>query len=507
MLSWIIIAIIMSVITLTFAIQKRDAPKSRYFIILTLSITTYNVGRAFESAATTAEAAYFGVILAYIGLPYIPLLMLFFLFDYYEININKRPLALLWIPLVLTSVFVTFPSLRHLYYADYHFVPGPPIGQIVVQGTIFYYAMFAYHQLLNLISLALSLWGAIKFSKTARWSSLSVFTAVLLPMLGEVLYVLRLTPMQMEIAPIALFFSVAFLGLAVHRLNLLRVLPLAKDAIWEQMSDAFIIVDLDSRYLEANVAAKKQFAALADVHVGEVLHIDELFPGATEGLDGRTLVSVTTGDVQHYYHLSETAIEKNRKKRCICYTLHNVTDTRKLMAELKTMATYDALTGIYNRASFYRLATDEIERAKKQRTSVCVFGFDIDRFKDINDTYGHYCGDLIIKGVVNRIAARLRGGDIFGRVGGDEFNVLLPNTTVENATRLAEALQKIVSAEPFPYEEQQIPATVSIGVAAYDEHRHADFEQLLLDVDSAMYESKKSGRNTVSVHATEGEQG
>ena len=500
MLSWILVSIFISSITLVAAMQKQDAPKSRFFIILALAIMVYNLGRAFETTATNLEAAYFGVILAYIGLPYIPVIMLFFLLDFYEINIKKGPLLVLWLPLLLTSILVTIPQLRHLYYADYYFFPGPPVAQVTVEGTAFYYAMFGYHILLNLVCLTLSVWGAKQSNKTQRLSSLVVFVAVLLPMLGEILYVLRLTPMQMEIAPIALCFSCALLWLAVYRLNLLRILPLAKDAILDQLSDSFIIVDLENRYLEANASAKKRFPALLRMQVGENLDILELFPSAAEGLDGRTLVTVTVGDEQRYYHLTETVIKDKGKEQCICYTLHNVTNTRKLLAKLKSMATYDALTHIYNRASFYQLATEELERAHQQRTSVVVFGIDIDCFKQINDTYGHFGGDIVIKGLAKKISKRLRNADIFGRVGGDEFNILLPNTTLENAEILAKNLQCMVDAETFACEDKQISATISVGVALYDPKRHENFEQLLIDVDNAMYAAKKAGRNTVSVY-------
>ena len=500
MLSWMLISTFISAVTLGIAIYKRDAPKSRYFILLTLTITIYSLGRAFESAASNLESAYFGVILAYIGLPFIPVFMLLFVLDYYAIKLDKRPWVLLWTPLILTSIFVTVPQLRHIYYAEYSFLPGPLISQIVVKPTSYYYAMFGVHVLLSLASLALALWGAIKFNKTERWSSLVVFIAVLIPSLAEGLYVLKMTPLQLEITPLALALSISLLSVAVFRLNLLRVLPLAKDTILEQLSDAFILVDPNDRFLEANASAKRKFPALSNMPVGEHIHIADLFPDAMAGLDDRTLVTVSTGDDLRYYHLSQTVIEEHGKKACTCYTLHNVTDTRKLMAELETMANYDALTGIYNRAAYYRMANAELERAREQRTQICACAIDADKFKEVNDTYGHNCGDVVLKGITGRISDRLRKADIFGRVGGDEFSIILPNTSLENAVTLARNLQAMIGAAPFSYENQDIPSTISIGVAAYDPTRHATLEDLLSDVDGAMYASKHAGRNTVSAH-------
>ena len=497
MLSWMLISSLVSAVTFGIAIRKRDAPKSRYFILLTLAITVYSLGRAFESVATGLESAYYGVILAYIGLPYIPVFMLLFLLDYFGIKIDKRPWLVVWIPLILSSIFVTVPELRHLYYTEYSFLPGPPISQVVVEPNVYYYVMFGYHAVLSLACLILAAWGIKKFRETERSSSIIVFIAVLLPTIAEVLYVLRLTPMQLEIAPIALAISIILLCVAVFRLNLLRVLPMAKDAILEQMNDSIILTDPDNRFIEANAAAKEHFPAIADIHIGQKIDIDTLFPNMSEGQDNQTLVTIESENAPKYYHLVENVIEQHEKKRCICYILHDVTDTRKMMEEFKSMATYDSMTHIYNRASFYQLSNHELDHASAQRTHISAIAIDIDKFKDINDTYGHFCGDVVIIGVVSRIAERLRRADIFGRVGGDEFNILLPNTNLENAMKVGRNLQKLISDESFIYEDIRIPVTLSIGVALFDEKRHSNLEDLLIDVDSALYQSKNAGRNTV----------
>ena len=499
----IILSIVISVITLAIAIQNREAPKSRYFIMLSVLVTFYVFGRAFESLASNMESSYFGVILGYVASPYMPGALILFLLDYYNIKIKRLPLWLLLAIPLISTILVTVPELRHYYYAEYSFFPGPPIAQIMVQGSTFYYAAFFYNILLLVICLALSLWGAIKFNKTERWSSLTIFVSVLLPLLVELLYVFGLTPFKLDITMIALCFSVGFLGVAVYRLNLLRVLPLAKDMILEQMSDAFIIVDVENRYVDANATAKNLLPILSDMSVGQKIDTTEMFPDMTEGLDGNTLVSIMLDGVKQYYHLSETSIKQNGKKQCICYTLHDVTDTRTLMAELKSLATYDALTNMYNRASFYQLATHELESAREQDTPVSVFAIDIDCFKEINDTYGHFCGDEVIKDIVTKISGRLRHVDIFGRVGGDEFNVLLPEANIDNAAALARSLQDMVSTEPTIYDNKQIPVTISIGIATFEKQKHASLEQLLKDADSVLYESKNTGRNKVCVYSGE----
>ena len=493
----ILLSTIISAIILAIAIQKRTAPKSHYLIILAFLITIYSVGRAFEASAMSMEASYFGVILSYLSLPYAPLTMLLFLLDYYDIKINKRPLFLLLIPAFITTVLVTVPQLRHYYYSSYTFFPGPPIAQIMVEGTIFYQIFSLFYFATLVVCLVFALWGAVKSEKANRLPIILVSVAVFLPTLFGVLYALHLTPLELEITPVALCFSLGLFGISVYRLNLLRILPIAKDIILEQMDDAFVIVDFENRYVESNAAAKKCFPALLDMQVGQIINVAELFSDMTVGLDGRSLVPILLDGVQQYHHLSKTEIAQNGKALCMCYTLHDVTDTRKLLAELKSIATYDNLTKLYNRGSFYQLATHELDLARKQKIPLSVFAIDIDNFKEINDTYGHFCGDEVMKELVKKIASRLRTSDIFGRVGGDEFNVLLSNTTLENAVTLAQTLQSMVSTELFTYDTRQIPVTISIGVAIFEENRHVNMEHLLIDADSALYESKNTGRNKV----------
>jgi|GEM_PF-2877418 len=490
-------AIAISAITLGIALYKKDAPKSHFLIVLSLLVTIYTAGRAFEACATGLDAAYHGVILAYFGTPYVPAFMLFFLLDYYGIKVTK-PFYLLLLPSVATTTMVILPPLRHLYYIDYSFFPGPPIAQVMVAGSVYYYAVHVYFTALLAASLALSLWMAVKSSRDERRSNLTVFVSVFLPMLSAFLYLIGVTPMGLDYSATVMCFSVGLLGVAVFRLNLLRVLPLAKDSILEQMNDAFIIADKDNRYVESNATAQRQLPFLKILRVGQKLDLAAIFPGMAEGLDGRTLVTLPAGDSTLYFHLTESKITQNGKLECVCYTLHDVTDTRRLMSELKSMATFDAMTGIYNRASFLQLSAHHLEMAREQNTPLTALAIDIDRFKEVNDTYGHFGGDQVIITIVGRIAARLRTGDVFGRVGGDEFTILLPGTSADNATVLAKKLRDLISNAPIPYEDQAISATISIGLGVFDPARHANLEALLLDVDTALYLSKNTGRNKVS---------
>lgn len=167
------------------------------------------------------------------------------------------------------------------------------------------------------------------------------------------------------------------------------------------------------------------------------------------------------------------------------------------MADLERVAVTDALTGLANRRGFNEVAEREIERARRTGAPLAVLMSDIDRFKRINDEFGHATGDSALEHVARLIAGEVRAADFAGRIGGEEFAVLLPDQRSEDATGIAERLRAVVAASPHP-EVGQI--TLSVGVAELDA-RTPQLSTLLSHADVALYEAKAAGRNCVRAAA------
>jgi diguanylate cyclase (GGDEF)-like protein len=154
----------------------------------------------------------------------------------------------------------------------------------------------------------------------------------------------------------------------------------------------------------------------------------------------------------------------------------------------------DTLTGIYNRYYFNSALEKEIHRAHRYERSFALLMFDLDHFKNVNDTYGHAVGDRVLVSLSNLVASCLRESDIFARIGGEEFVIILPETGEELSLEIAERIRKNVEAHSF---EPVKKVTISIGLVR---HRpEEDLEELLKRVDSALYAAKNSGRNRVIV--------
>ncbi|GAA3930195.1 EAL domain-containing protein [Litoribacillus peritrichatus] len=172
----------------------------------------------------------------------------------------------------------------------------------------------------------------------------------------------------------------------------------------------------------------------------------------------------------------------------------DITERKRAEEQLHQLAQYDSLTGLNNRYSFQNLLGQSVARAIRNNSSIAVLFLDLDKFKTVNDSLGHEVGDFLLQEVALRIQACLRDGDVIGRIGGDEFTVILESISV--ARDIAAIAQKIIEtiSEPFNLRDHHIHIGVSIGIATYPESA-TDEETLMRCADIAMYKVKESGRN------------
>ncbi len=166
-------------------------------------------------------------------------------------------------------------------------------------------------------------------------------------------------------------------------------------------------------------------------------------------------------------------------------------DLRAANRRLDELAATDGLTGAYNRRRFMELVTQQ--HAQAREGSICIALFDLDRFKQVNDTYGHLAGDAVIRTTIEVVKQHTRQHDLVGRYGGEEFVLCLPGTTLQQAMETAERIRAALARTAVLHEGKTISVTVSIGVAALQAGE--SLEQWLSRADSAMYKAKRSGRN------------
>jgi diguanylate cyclase (GGDEF)-like protein len=180
---------------------------------------------------------------------------------------------------------------------------------------------------------------------------------------------------------------------------------------------------------------------------------------------------------------------------CSAYLFGGLAKDR-IAARYRHASLTDPLTGVANRRSFFATGERLLRRAGRARQTTALLMFDLDRFKNINDRFGHQTGDAVLTAFCRLAAAHMRPADLFGRLGGEEFAMLLPDSDEQDALRLAERLRSAFAATPYAVGGHAVTATVSIGVAVSD-GVNSDLVALLKAADEALYGAKIAGRNCV----------
>jgi diguanylate cyclase (GGDEF)-like protein/PAS domain S-box-containing protein len=279
------------------------------------------------------------------------------------------------------------------------------------------------------------------------------------------------------------------------------------------------LISRDRRILQQNKAAEAMFGTKAGDHCW-----DKVFGGgnlADEYKEALTKSGFPLPGTKCRFCLGDEAFEKNVPvssevelqdsvwdtwwipvgKDAFLHTAWDVTKYKRMEEELRYLVVHDFLTKTYNRRYFSEKLAEETERVKRAGGVFSIIMLDIDRFKKINDTFGHSAGDQVLINLADAVQNRIRKIDTLARWGGEEFVILLPNTVAEQAVILAENLREIIPAVEMPAASR---VTASFGVAGY---RAGDtVDSLIIRADELMYQAKAAGGNSVCC-GSEGERG
>jgi diguanylate cyclase (GGDEF)-like protein/PAS domain S-box-containing protein len=277
-------------------------------------------------------------------------------------------------------------------------------------------------------------------------------------------------------------------------------------AFFENNHAIMLLTDPKSeRIIDANPAAEDFYGypieVMRTMNLSQInaLDRDEMFTEMRRSMDeGRTYFilrhRLAGGEMRDVEVYSGPIMVQGAQR--LYSVIHDVTKRIELEQEMKLLATTDALTGANNRHQFFSLGGVEVQRAKRYDLPLTVLMLDIDYFKSINDTYGHAAGDLVLKALSASVSSLLRAPDIFGRLGGEEFAVILPQTGIEEGAEVAERLRSTLAGLAVDVGDETVSFTVSVGVTRV---RAGDktVEAVLNRADEALYKAKRMGRNRV----------
>ncbi len=238
--------------------------------------------------------------------------------------------------------------------------------------------------------------------------------------------------------------------------------------------------------------------------VGEMSIIDSRVPSAQVRASEETLVLAIEQDILWRMVSVSHEIARNLlyiMSERVRYSNLVIADSLEMQRKYQRFASIDALTGLHNRGWLDDAFDREIQRSERDELPLALIMIDVDDFKNYNDDYGHLAGDRVLITVAEAIRSPLRPNDLVARFGGEEFAVLLPETTVKNAKIIAERLRKRVSkADTGTLENKQLPAvTISLGIAGRQPGYSLDM--MIAAADVAMYHAKRNGKNRIEIAA------
>ncbi|SDS59435.1 diguanylate cyclase (GGDEF) domain-containing protein [Paenibacillaceae bacterium GAS479] len=488
--------------------RYRQVPGASLFIVLALLSALLSFGSLMQYVLPEYEAKLFWRNITQIPLLLFPMFGLLFSMIYAGMERLVRP----WLTTVLSVISLT--ALILIFTDESHNLMRNAIslgenGLFDVRRTSLNSYFLAYTQALHLIGGALLLKAAIDVSGRHRFQLLLMSGAMLLPVVS-----FSMSAINHELSAGAsgiLFFSLlptsVVLFWALYRHQVLHVVQFARNKLIEMMKEGVVVLDTEQRIMDYNPSASRLLARAGGIEPGNwtAMVLSKLLPSASvwlEAHDCRTEMHVELPFHEEQVWLAIT-VTPLISGRGVYYgslsVIADITETKKLEQDLRRRASIDGLTGVYNRDSFMERAQRHLSLCMEEGKAFSLLVLDLDFFKKINDDHGHQSGDMALKGFVQVVQRVVECRSLFGRVGGEEFAIALPDSDLEQAAELAELIRSsVMNAGVSLGDGCELQLTVSIGGSGRDSSsQEGSFQLLYSEADQALYRAKRSGRNKV----------
>jgi diguanylate cyclase (GGDEF)-like protein/PAS domain S-box-containing protein len=513
------IAIVVSIIIW----RKRDTRGGWPLFLLFIAVSEWALANGLEAAAVPPELKIFWSKAAYIGAQVSPPIVLLFALQYTG---QGRKITLL-----TTGLFFVIPAaiiflaatndVHGLIWVD--FLPGPPgTNSLIYRHGPAFWVSIAFIFSVVAAANALLIIHAIRTQRIYQRQSWIIILASFIPWAGAVIYILGLNPFPgLDIVSISFFFNGLLILYGVTRGRLMDLIPIACEFVFKNMSNAVIVIDEHQRLIDFNPSAGEFLTMKARDVIGAPLNQLILFWDMIQDLFSQERSTQTEIEYQDVFYGIRVSPVKDQVKRFIGWAviiedislrrqaeielenanrllISQLEDINQLQDKLQVQVVRDSLTGVYNRRYLDETLSREIAHASRSGYPLSLIMMDVDHFKKINDQYGHKMGDDVIVAIGRLLQTQTRDSDCVGRYGGDEFLLVMPEMSRENAFERAEIWREGIKAMVFQEGGQVVQVTISIGIAAFPQNG-TNVDDLVKAADHAMYLAKEQGRDRTVV--------
>lgn len=460
----------------------------------------YAFGYAFEIMNGDPSWTFLWLRVEYLGLAFIPSCWLWLALEYTGKGKHVKPsfLMLIFGVSALTLAAILTNNAHNLFYSFIGINNSGPFPTADLGKGVLYTTHSAWLSFCLVISAVIYIMHYFSTATIFKNQALIMVFGGIGAALDYFVYLFGFIPWGLDTGPIIVTINGFIFAFGIFQNGLLDVSPVARDKVFESMKEGVIVTDLSDSVVDFNPAAGNVFSSLTREWIGK--NIWQILPQLKSYANNRKAkpYKIQNSDGIEYYEIRRVPVMVKLDKQIgTAWYMRQITEQHRLLEKLKNYAEKDALTGIWNRRKWLEMAKREIARAKRYKRSSAFMLLDIDHFKVINDTMGHETGDKVLKCITKTILDEIRECDIFGRVGGEEFAIILPETNYEKASIVSKRLLKAISNNKIDYGSKKHTVTISIGIVVCENGSIPSLEELLRRADNALYDAKKSGRNRV----------
>ena len=487
-----------------YALRNRQIAGSKAFLLQILCVIIWSVGSLMEMLSPTVQQMLLWRNIQQIGVFLVPVACVYFAIDYAQYVRMKKYLPLLLIVSVLAIVLIFTDASTHIMRTGYLVTSNRVFGKALsVQQTNIGKILVAYNYLLAFSSVVILFVFSRQVTKALRRQVLLNMLAIGLIFLLGFLKSAFLEGTDINIPIVTIFLpSSVILFYNLYKNNVFRVTPIAREKVFDVLEMGILVVDASGMLADINPYAQQLLSTCFGIEQQpNGKRMDDVFSGYESWLAlsrgnaaGEIELRFDRGE-ERYIQIRVFPLQSSGGVYLGSVSImSDLTIVRLQEFALRAKAETDSLTGLLNRESFLEVLSENLQISARSGALLSVLMMDLDKFKTINDTYGHIAGDRVLIAFSELLKTTLRHEDAIARIGGDEFVALLPGTSQREAAEIANRILRAAqSASVLMESNTSIPLTVSIGIC--DNAQAKMQENILQCADQAMYRAKNEPGN------------
>lgn len=513
---------VISLLIAVLVFPRRKIKGGIYVLGYSLSLAEWTLAGTFEALVVNPQTKVLLAKIEYMG--FVLVVPFAYLFVRKYVSNHKfnwtEILAIFLIPLI-TAALAWTNEYHHFLWSS--FTPGDPALNILIYGHgPWFYVNAAYIYLLVILSVIQLIRAYATSQRAFRHQVAAILFAFAFPVVICTIYLLNIVPVQgMDTTATGFAITGLIITFAIFRLRLLDLLPVAHQKVFNEMRDGVIVVDDKNRLVDINPAAQRFMLIKGQEAVGQP--VMDFLPRTLAGLfeiksDRIASYEMLAKDQKTYVNVYTVPLKSGKNQPSgTLITLQDITNYKQaeiklkesniqlqkelqhievLQESLEAQVLHDPLTNLYNRRYLEETLDRELSRAQRLKTPISVMMIDFDNFKQVNDHFSHHAGDQTLVTFAAILNETSRREDIACRYGGDEFLLIMPGLSREDALARGESWRKRVTDVDFFPAQGDKNITISIGISSFPENG-TTAEELVEAADRAMYSAKQEGKNLV----------